>query len=73
MSSNNTLQKCLACDKMFKANYDLEKHIRDKHTEAECHKCHKKFPTKKEVEEHKYFDNEVALRSVKRHIAIKSL
>ena len=59
MRSNNTLQKCLACDKMFKANSDLEKHIRDKHTEAECHMCHKKFPTKKEVEEHICYDNEV--------------
>ena len=59
MRSNNTLQKCLACDKMFKANSDLEKHIRDKHTEAECHMCHKKFPTKKDVEEHICYDNEV--------------
>ena len=52
MNKETPIQKCLACDKVFKANSDLEKHIRDKHTEPNCHMCDKKFSTKKQVEEH---------------------
>ena len=52
MNKETHIEKCLACDKVFKANSELEKHIRYKHTEPNCHMCDKTFSTKKQVGEY---------------------
>ena len=59
MNNESTVQKYLACDKEFKAQGDLEKHLRDRHTEVNCQMCDKKLSTKKEVDEHICSDNQV--------------
>ena len=59
MNEETPLQKCLACDKVFKANSDLEKHIKDKHTEPSCQMCDKKFSTRKQAQEHNCSNNEI--------------
>ena len=43
MSKDSREHRCHACDRIFKAEPDLDRHMKDKHTEAECHMCNKKF------------------------------
>ena len=52
MTKKNTPPKCHACDKMFKADGDLEKHMSDVHTPSECDNCNKKFKTKRLMDDH---------------------
>ena len=52
MSKESTEYRCQACDKIFRADSDLERHIRDKHTESECPMCDKKFSSAKHADEH---------------------
>ena len=52
MSKESTERRCQACDKIFKAESDLERHIRDKHTESECPNCNKKSTSEKHADEH---------------------
>ena len=59
MNHKNTLQKCLACDKVFKTSGNLEKHLRDRHTDVNCQMCDKQLTNKKEVEEHMCLDSQV--------------
>ena len=59
MNHKNTLQKCLACDKVFKTSGNLEKHLRDRHTEVNCQMCDKQLANKKEVVEHMCLDSQV--------------
>ena len=52
MAKKSTPPKCNACDKSFKANSDLEKHVSDVHTDSECDLCNKKLKTKRKLEDH---------------------
>ena len=49
MSKENTTPTCNACNKVFKAAGDLDKHMNDRHTESECHMCNKTFTNRKDV------------------------
>ena len=52
MSKSSNEHKCNACDKVFNAAGDLERHVKDKHTPHECHMCNKKFTTRTQVMQH---------------------
>ena len=52
MSKESTERRCQACDKIFKAESDLERHIRDKHTKSECPMCSEKFSSAKQANDH---------------------
>ena len=51
MSNDSTENRCLACDKTFKANVDLEKHIKAKH-ETDCPLCGTIFKNRNELKKH---------------------
>ena len=52
MSKKSKEHRCHACDRVFNAAGDLDRHINDKHSPNECHMCNKKFNTRKQVQEH---------------------
>ena len=52
MRNNASGHKCTLCDKRFSTNEDLERHIRDKHTEAECPFCSAIFPNNNKPKYH---------------------
>ena len=52
MNKNLSGHLCVACDKRFKSNNDLENHIEAKHVVPECPLCEKLFDTKKSLESH---------------------
>ena len=52
MSKDSREHRCHACDIIFKAEPDLDRHMKDKHTEAECHMCNKKFTSGKQLQDH---------------------
>ena len=52
MRKDVTGHKCIACDRLFKASSDLDRHMRDKHEEHACTMCNNKFNSSKEAEEH---------------------
>ena len=52
MRNDITGHKCNACDRLFKASGDLDKHMRDKHEEYACNMCNKKFNSSKQAQEH---------------------
>ena len=58
--------KCLACDKIFKASVDLERHLADKHPpqfdESEYHMCKKVLTTRKQVVEHMCLEGQIVLQ-----------
>jgi len=43
---------CTACNKNFRSNAELEKHIEDKHTQPECSICQKFFAGRQELNQH---------------------
>ena len=61
MSKDTTGHKCVACDRLFKAASDLDRHMRDKHETQElaCNMCNKKFNSRKQAEEHMCMEGEV--------------
>ena len=52
MSKESREYICQACEKIFRAESDLERHIRYKHTESECPMYSKKFYSAKQADEH---------------------
>ena len=52
MDKNTSGHLCVSCDKRFKSNGDLEKHIKSKHDVPECPLCEKIFVNKKTLETH---------------------
>ena len=52
MSKETSGHKCNACDRIFKASSDLDRHMRDKHEEHDCIMCNKKFHSTKQAHEH---------------------
>ena len=66
MSKENPTQTCQACDKVFKAAGDLDKHMTDKHTESECHMCNKTFTTRKEVQDHICLEGDIVPQKCKK-------
>ena len=43
---------CVTCDKKFRSNADLEKHMEDKHTQPECRVCQRFFTGRQELSQH---------------------
>ena len=70
MSKENPLHMCNACNKVFKAAGDLDKHMNDKHTEPECPMCNKTFNTRKDAQDHICLDGDIVPQ---KHIVRKSL
>ena len=52
MNKESSAHKCLACDKIFKAASDLNRHLKDKHENVECPMCKKSFSSRKQAEDH---------------------
>jgi hypothetical protein len=52
MSNKSKEHRCHACDRVFNAASDLDRHMNDKHSPNECHMCNKTFTTRKQVQEH---------------------
>ena len=46
INKTTTGHTCAACEKTFGSNRTLEKHMDDKHQEADCPFCDKVFPSK---------------------------
>ena len=59
MSKESPEHRCQACDKLFKEAGDLDKHMKDRHTESDCHMCNKTFTTRKEAKEHICTEGEI--------------
>ena len=59
MNKASTAHRCNACDKEFNASGDLERHLKDKHTESVCNMCDKKFTSRKHAEEHICMEGEI--------------
>ena len=52
MTKESSTHTCNACEKVFKAAGDLDKHMDDKHTESDCHMCNKTFRSRKDAHDH---------------------
>ena len=52
MNKETPFHKCNACNKDFKKDTDLEKHIRAKHTEVKCTYCDKICDNESKMIEH---------------------
>ena len=52
MNKESTEHRCHACDKLFKARADLDKHLKDKHVDSECPMCQKSFASRKQADNH---------------------
>jgi hypothetical protein len=52
MNKNTSGHACVACKSRFSTNHDLEKHIKDKHTEVDCPFCNKTFPNNNKLKGH---------------------
>ena len=52
MNKENAEHRCHACDKLFKAPADLDRHLKDKHVDSECPMCKKSFASRKQAEDH---------------------
>ena len=59
MNKGGADNRCEACDKLFKAAADLERHIRDRHEDNECPMCKKLFTSRKQAEDHICTDGEI--------------
>ena len=59
MNKESAAHKCIACDKDFNASGDLERHLKDKHTESVCNMCDKKFTSTKQAQEHICLEGEI--------------
>ena len=59
MSKESTDNRCQACDKGFNAAKDLDRHMKDKHTESECPNCNKKSTSEKHADEHTFMDGDI--------------
>ena len=59
MNKESAAHKCVACDKDFNASGDLERHLKDKHTESVCNMCDKKFTSTKQAQEHICLEGEI--------------
>ena len=62
MSQSSRGHACNACDKVFNAAIDLERHMNDKHLQRECQMCKAEFTTKKQAEEHICTEPEIILQ-----------
>ena len=52
MSKESSEHRCHACDRAFNKAADLERHMKDKHTELECLMCNKRFTIRKQANDH---------------------
>ena len=59
MNKESSAHKCLACDKIFKAASDLNRHLKDKQEHVECPMCKKSFSSRKQAEDHICLDGDI--------------
>ena len=59
MNKGGADHRCEACDKLFKAAADLERHMTDKHEVIECPMCKKVFASRKQAEDHICMEGEI--------------
>ena len=52
MANNSSGNKCTLCNTKFSTNENLERHIRDKHTESDCPFCNETFSSNSKLRGH---------------------
>ena len=52
MGNNSSGHKCNMCNTKFSTNEDLERHIKDKHTESDCPFCNETFASNSQLRGH---------------------